>query len=53
MSGSRRYCGEQSVNGWIETLDDAYLNSSELKARNTVKERKYPVFNPMVCAVEA
>lgn len=30
-----------------------YLNSTELKARNTVKERKYPVLRPTVCAVEA
>ena len=30
-----------------------YLNSTELNARNTVKERKYPVLRPTVCAVEA
>lgn len=30
-----------------------FANSGLLNARNTVNDRKYPVFNPIVCAVEA
>lgn len=29
-----------------------FENSAEFKAKNTVNERKYPVFRPIVCAVE-
>src|SRR5271169_4639574 len=30
-----------------------FANSGLLNARNTVNDKKYPVFNPIVCAVEA